>query len=339
MESLRKKRSHIKGLITRQGNRLRELEALPPDAGNVQSAKSLQKKLEDLDTDFKQLHYDILDQIKESDKASLESAQEAFMVHYDQMEEYAARIAKFISVQPVCNDEDFTTMSLKLRKLQRKIGSTDDTLSGMDTSSIDHGLLQAVSQDLDTYRKNLQDIEEELYSLKLADGHELFELHKEVDAQRFECSRQYHSMDKPSSPSGPDSHSPAGNTCKLRKLEIPTFSGSVMDWDHFWRRFQKAVHENKGLTDDDKWEYLSQALTDGNAKDTIAGFTRASGQYEEAIKCLTERYHRPREVVDEHARALIERRRREGTQTTSHYLRLNISGLLKTLGTKSILPF
>ena len=79
-----------------------------------------------------------------------------------------------------------------------------------------------------------------------------------------------------------------------------------MDWDHFWRRFQKAIHENKGLTDDDKWEYLSQALTDGNAKDTIAGFTRASGQYEEAIKCLTERYHRPREVVDEHARALIE---------------------------------
>ena len=306
MESLRKKRSHIKGLITRQGNRLRELEALPPDAGNIQSAKSLQKKLEDLDTDFKQLHYDILDQIKESDKASLESVQEAFMVHYDQMEEYTARIAKFISVQPVCNDEDLTTMSLKLRKLQHKIGSTDDTLSGMDTSSIDHGLLQAVGQDLDTYRKNLQDIEEELYSLKLADGHELFELHKEVDAQRFECSRQYHSMDKPSSPSGPDSHSSAGNTCKLRKLEIPTFSGRVMDWDHFWRRFQKAVHENKGLTDDDKWEYLSQALTDGNAKDTIAGFTRASGQYEEAIKCLTERYHRPREVVDEHARALIE---------------------------------
>ena len=129
MESLRKKRSHIKGLSTRQGNRLHELEALPPDAGNVQSAKSLQKKLEDLDTDFKQLHYDILDQIKESDKAALESAQEAFMVHYDQMEEYAARIAKFISVQPVCNDEDLTTMSLKLRKLQRKIGSTGDTLS------------------------------------------------------------------------------------------------------------------------------------------------------------------------------------------------------------------
>ena len=81
---------------------------------------------------------------------------------------YAARIAKFVSVQPVCNDEDLTTMSLKLRKLQRKIVSTGDTLSGMDTSSIDHGLLQAVGQDLDTYRKNLQDIEEELYSLKLA---------------------------------------------------------------------------------------------------------------------------------------------------------------------------
>ena len=81
MESLCKKRSHIKGLITRQGNRLRELEALPPDAVNVQSAKSLQKKLEDLDTDFKQLHYDILDQIRESDKAALENAQEAFMVH------------------------------------------------------------------------------------------------------------------------------------------------------------------------------------------------------------------------------------------------------------------
>ena len=39
MESLREKRSHIKGLITRQGNPIRELEALTPDAENVQTAR------------------------------------------------------------------------------------------------------------------------------------------------------------------------------------------------------------------------------------------------------------------------------------------------------------
>ncbi len=50
-----------------------------------------------------------------------------------------------------------------------------------------------------------------------------------------------------------------------------------MEWDHFWRRFKTAVHENEDLTDDDKWEYLSPALVDGNPKDTIAGFTRAAG--------------------------------------------------------------
>jgi hypothetical protein len=81
MESLRKKRSHIKGLITRQGNRLRELEALEPNAENLQSAKSLQKKLESLDLEFKQIHYGILDHIEENDEDGLKHEQEAFMAH------------------------------------------------------------------------------------------------------------------------------------------------------------------------------------------------------------------------------------------------------------------
>ena len=198
-------------------------------------------------------------------------------------------------------------LSLKLRKLNRKLASAGDTLSGVVPSSVDHGLVQAISQDVDTYRKTLQDIEEELYSLKLPEGHDLFTLHKEVDAIHFECSHKCHGfINKPTSSSRSDPLPSTSSACKLRKLEIPTFGGSVMEWDQFWRRFQKSVHENKELTDDDKWEYLSQALTDGSAKDTIAGFTRAAGQYDEAIKCLTDRYHRPREVVDEHARALIE---------------------------------
>ena len=192
------------------------------------------------------------------------------MAHDDQFEGYFVRIEKFVSSQPVCKDEDLGTLLLKLRKLKSKLGSTKDTLSGIDVSSIEHGLLKAVSQDLDTYRKNLQDIEEELFSLKLVENHDLFESHKEVDTLRFECCRKCHGLNE----TGPTPRSSVNNTCKLRKLEIPTFSGSVMEWDHFWKM---AVHENEDLTDDDKWEYLSQALVDGNPKDTIAGFTRAAG--------------------------------------------------------------
>ena len=78
---------------------------------------------------------------------------------------------------------------------------------------------------------------------------------------------------------------------------------------------------------------------DGTARDAIAGFTRAEGQYNEAIKYPTERYHRTRKVVEEHIRALIESHAlKEGDARVLRRIHtLNILELSRILGIKWIL--
>ena len=43
-------------------------------------------------------------------------------------------------------------------------------------------------------------------------------------------------------------HSSTGNSVKLPKLEIPSFSGEKLKWAEFWDSFKAAVHLNTSLS-------------------------------------------------------------------------------------------
>ena len=72
------------------------------------------------------------------------------------------------------------------------------------------------------------------------------------------------------------------------------------NWKNFWEQFDATIHRNTGLSDTAKLTYLQDALKDGPARFVIQGLTRTSESYENAIKCLRERYDRPRLVQEEH---------------------------------------
>ena len=52
--------------------------------------------------------------------------------------------------------------------------------------------------------------------------------------------------------------------------------------------------------------YLQHALQDGRAKSATQGLTQTSEIYKEAIKCLKERYYRPRLVQEDHIRSIAD---------------------------------
>ena len=52
--------------------------------------------------------------------------------------------------------------------------------------------------------------------------------------------------------------------------------------------------------------YLQEAIKDGPAGFVIQGLTRTSESYEEAVKCLRERYDRPHLVEEEHIRSIVD---------------------------------
>ena len=52
--------------------------------------------------------------------------------------------------------------------------------------------------------------------------------------------------------------------------------------------------------------YLQEALKNAPARFVIQGLIRTSKSYEEVVKCLRERYDRPRLVQEEHIRSIVD---------------------------------
>ena len=52
--------------------------------------------------------------------------------------------------------------------------------------------------------------------------------------------------------------------------------------------------------------YLQNAIKDKTAKSLIAGLTKSSEHYNKAIKCLQERYNRPRQIHQTHVCRIVE---------------------------------
>lgn len=73
---------------------------------------------------------------------------------------------------------------------------------------------------------------------------------------------------------------------KLPKLTMRTFDGDLTSWVTFWDSFD---HENRDLSDVDKFNYLRSLLEKG-AYDVISGLTLSADNYIEAITLLKKRY-------------------------------------------------
>ena len=93
---------------------------------------------------------------------------------------------------------------------------------------------------------------------------------------------------------------------KLPKLELPTFHGDILQGKNFWEQFYVSVHDQATIPKEENLMYLQNAIKDETAKSLIAGLTRSSEHYDEAIKCLQERYNHPRQVHQTHVRHIVE---------------------------------
>lgn len=75
----------------------------------------------------------------------------------------------------------------------------------------------------------------------------------------------------------------------LPRISIPTFSGGVESFVEYISLFESLVHNNKGLADINKFQYLRSSLS-GEALAVISGFDFLPQNYELAIAALKERY-------------------------------------------------
>ena len=91
---------------------------------------------------------------------------------------------------------------------------------------------------------------------------------------------------------------------KLPSLELPKFSGKILDWASFYDAFQAAVGSNPRLSDVQKLTHLRGCLP-GRALRCIEGYAVTNENYEKAIQDLNNRFGRKRLVVGELVKSII----------------------------------
>ena len=82
-------------------------------------------------------------------------------------------------------------------------------------------------------------------------------------------------------------------SCRLPKLELPTFKGEVLEWRGFFEQFSKIVDEDEELSEINKFIYLKRYLS-GQALSFVSGLSLTAGNYKDALELLKGRYGNPK---------------------------------------------
>ena len=91
---------------------------------------------------------------------------------------------------------------------------------------------------------------------------------------------------------------------KLPKLVLKKFDGNVTNWITFWDSFESAIHSNTGLSNVEKFNYLTSML-ERNAAEAISGLTLTAANYEEAIAILKRRFGNKQQIINKHMEILL----------------------------------
>ena len=100
LSSLHKKQEVARSSVTRLGNRLRELKSDPEAAVVSDHAKQLLLKFNEADSDFKSLHFQVLDLIDENDDEALKKEQYILDQHEDNVYALTLCIQRIITHTP-----------------------------------------------------------------------------------------------------------------------------------------------------------------------------------------------------------------------------------------------
>lgn len=91
---------------------------------------------------------------------------------------------------------------------------------------------------------------------------------------------------------------------KLPEIRLPSFSGNLKDWVTFRDSFRSLIHDNKQLTDMDRFSYLKSSLT-GEALQEVDSVELSSANYSVAWMALVSRYENKKLIVKAHLDTLF----------------------------------
>ena len=191
---------------------------------------------------------------------------------------------------------------------KRRMGEADALLEELaDKGTVDVTKLAQAKLTLAGKMETLRKLDEAILDV-LTDAEDIAKEIEEADDFNHEmCARLVRverALSESSSSKLSGSEPATRSHAKLPKLNLPTFNGDLTSWMTFWDSYEVAVHENKSLSDVEKFTYL-RTLVSHAAKEAIAGFALTSANYLDAIQVLKDRFGNKDRIILKHMEALL----------------------------------
>lgn len=84
---------------------------------------------------------------------------------------------------------------------------------------------------------------------------------------------------------------------KLKKIQVPKFSGDLLDFPNFKGMYDNLIHNNPDLNGVHKLHYLKQALSDGDVHQLVRDFPLTETAYAEAYALINSRFDNKRAAI------------------------------------------
>ena len=187
---LRRRRGVVRASVTRLGNRLRELEDTRDQPATPAHAQQLYARLKDLDSNFKDLHMEVVDALELDE--DVEAEQVILDKHDDRVSSFTVRLQGLINssttTPTVTNERERKSLSLKLSRLERSLTATDEAISALPEVTEDLSLVQQYQEQLIDYKKDLATLYDNIVALDPEEDDDLFTLHSRIEKSLFNCS-------------------------------------------------------------------------------------------------------------------------------------------------------
>ena len=82
----------------------------------------------------------------------------------------------------------------------------------------------------------------------------------------------------------------------LPTIDVPKFTGDILDWSSFWSAFKSTIEDRKELSDTQRLHYLRQAIKDPELQLLLHSPAESPDFYAEVVTELKERFAKTREI-------------------------------------------
>ena len=281
----------------------------------------LKDQVKEHDQEFEKRHMEVLEFIEEEDQTTLDAEEKVFDEHVNRVSDIMERPEKLedlgAATEPVrphvsTDPKEAASGWMRNQKCLKYLKTSLDKAKAMirllePTPALDICLVEKMKKDVDMFTNKLSDIVEDILSLPENDTASLNEatsMEDELGSMTLKLIRLNRDRERRDRRTTDEASASPG--VRLPKISIPTFDGKILSWKSFWEQFDATIHSKAGLIDIEKLTYLQDALKDSLARFMSQGLTRTSENYEESIKCLKERYDRPRLVQEEHIHSIVD---------------------------------